>query len=439
MKRILFLVLVGIVSLFLACQPLQHSSSSSSSPEITILWAQWSAADYLQELSRQFTRETGIRVRVVQVHWDHFSESFFGREIPCDLVGGDSQWLGRGVQEGYYTDLTRWIRERAIDQEMQPMAMEGYAEYPRGSGRYWAVPLMGDAMGFAYRKDLFEDPAEQKAFRERYGYELGVPRTWQQLYDVAHFFYRPEKDFYGVNVWATPDYDGTTMGIQTLVWAWGGSLGDPETFQVNGILNVPVSVEALKMYKALHALGHPDWYRAYVNETNSAFMQGKVAMVMSYFAFFPDLVDPAKNPFLGVTGFFANPAGPAGRFSSVGGQGLSLVKWSKNKEAALEFMEWFTRKETQAQWARLGGFPCHREVLTSEEFLAAKPYNPALVESMKILKDFWTVPEYNELLGISRKYWNAYLFDEGVTAEEAMDRVAHEWENIFEAAGYYKE
>jgi len=41
-----------------------------------------------------------------------------------------------------------------------------------------------------YRKDLFDDPAEQAAFERRFGYRLRPPQNWKELKDVAAFFTR---------------------------------------------------------------------------------------------------------------------------------------------------------------------------------------------------------------------------------------------------------
>ena len=354
------------------------------------------------------------------------------------MVGGDSQWLGLGVSNGYYVNLTEWFKKNDVISKMTERSIQGYAEYPRGLRRYWSVPLEGDAMGFAYRKDLFEDPKEKEAFLARFGYELAVPKTWEQLRDIASFFYRPEKGLYGVNVWANGDYDGVTMGMETLVWAYGASLGDDVSFKVKGFLNTPAAATGLKLYKELHGYGAPEWNDAYL-DTNKAFMAGKAVMVMSYFAFFPDLLDVAQNPYANKTGFFANPEGPAGRFTSLGGQGLSIIRFSQQKEVALKFMEWFIRDDVQAEWSRLGGYSCSRTVLHSEEFLKATPYNKPLTESLEFMKDFWAVPEYIQLLEVSQRHFHEFLFKDDVSVDATLDAVAREWEKIFESAGYYKE
>lgn len=413
---------------------------------LTILWAEWPPADYLQELSADFTKETGIQVKIVQESWGTWQTTFFSEMAnkgrTYDMVIGDSQWLGRGAMGGHYVELTKWIKKRGIDQSMIPAAITGYSEFPKGSGHYWAVPVEGDAIGFAYRKDLFEDPKEQQAFKQRYGYELNVPRTWFQLKDIAEFFYRPERGLYGVLLFVEPRYDGITMGIDAMIWAWGADLGDPKTYRVKGILNSDAGIEALEFYKALNRFNNPEWMHNYLDtdsNSNQPMMQGQVAMAMGYFAITPDLLDPSKNPYADVTGFFANPAGPKARISSLGGQGISIVSYTKKKEFCLKYIEWFTRDDVQQKWAALGGLSCNKKVLNSETFLNASPINRPFKESIEMVKDFWAVPEYPQLLSISQKHWAEYVNEGRHSARVVMDKVAQSWENIFENAGYYKE
>ena len=52
----------------------------------------------------------------------------------------------------------------------------------------------------------------------------------------------------------------------------------------------------------------------------------------------------------------------------------------------------------QKKWAELGGYTCNAAVLKSDAFRKATPYNEAFYQSMFMVKDFWAVPEYAELL-----------------------------------------
>ena len=51
--------------------------SADAQEKLTIAWAQWDPANYLDELSKDFTAETGIEVDLVQISWSHFQDSVF--------------------------------------------------------------------------------------------------------------------------------------------------------------------------------------------------------------------------------------------------------------------------------------------------------------------------------------------------------------------------
>ncbi len=410
---------------------------------ITIAWAEWDPANFLVQLAQDFTKETGIKVVVDQIPWGQFETKVFttlaAKPDTYDIIIGDSQWLGKGAKGGHYMDLTNWMKTNKIDTSISPMVLKYLGEYPKGSGKYYAVPAETDCNGFAYRKDLFEDPKEKQAFKKKYGYELGIPKTYKELKDIAEFFNRPNANppIYGIALWLAKDYDAITMGFQQVMWSFGGSYGDEKTYKVQGILNSKAGIEALEYYVSLAKFTPPGSENYYWNESLTALQQGKVAMGMDFFAFFPGLVSKEKTKYADKMGFFASPAGPKGRYISIGGQGMSVSTHSKRQKEALEFIKWFCKEENQLKWARLGGFPANEKVLQSKEFQVIAPYNPAFVESMKYVRDFWAVPEYAELLQKCQIHWNAAVTGQK-TPKQAMDDLAKDHEAIFKKAGYIK-
>ena len=64
-------------------------------------------------------------------------------------------------------------------------------------GEHRGIPIHANTMFLAYRKDLFEDPKNQKRFEEQYGRELQPPKTFQELDEVATFFNDPPR-LYGI-------------------------------------------------------------------------------------------------------------------------------------------------------------------------------------------------------------------------------------------------
>lgn len=412
---------------------------------ITIHWAQWAPADYLQKLSEGFTEETGIEVVVEQTPWETFVQKYnvemIARSDAWDLIIGDSQDLGTMAAGGHYVELTDWVKENNVDEEFTAASMKYYAEYPKGAGKYYAVPCEGDSLGWAYRKDLFEDPDNKKAFMDEYGYELTVPQSWDAMLDIAEFFHDPENGFYGISIYGDNGYDSLVMFGEQAQWTFGGDLGDYATYKVDGILNSEGSVAGIEFYKKLFQYTPPAFNDAFYVKANDAFTAGIVPMTCNYFAFFPALANEATNPFAADTGYFACPPqegvdGKVRQFSALGGQGASVVSYSKKQAAAMAWLEWFIKPEVQQEWAALGGYTCHIDTLNSQEFLDATPYNPAFKESMNIFKDFWAVPEYGQLLETYSKTIGNYIIRDQGTAKQALDRLVEQWQEIFEEAGY---
>ena len=96
----------------------------------------------------------------------------------------------------------------------------------------------------------------------------------------------------------------------------------------------------------------------------------------------------------------------------------------------------YTRRSFQAKWAEFGGYTCNSNVLASDTFLNATPYNPAFAETMTFVMDFWNIPIYAELLEITQRELQSYVVGGEGTAKEALDRIAAEHEQILKDGGY---
>ena len=100
----------------------------------------------------------------------------------CDLMIGDSQWIGGAAENGQYVKLNDFFDANGITMDdFIPATVTGYSEWPKNTPNYWALPAFGDVVGWTYRKDWFERPELQAEFKEKYGRDLGVPATFAEL------------------------------------------------------------------------------------------------------------------------------------------------------------------------------------------------------------------------------------------------------------------
>lgn len=119
----------------------------------------------------------------------------------------------------------------------------------------------------------------------------------------------------------------------------------------------------------------------------------------------------------------------------MGGQGISVVSYSEKQDAALEYIKWFAKPETQAKWWSMGGFSCLRAVVEDPGFATSQPYAQAFLDSMAIVKDFWAEPSYATLLQDTQKRLHDYVVAGNGTAQEALDGLVQDWTTTFEDEG----
>ena len=438
MKRI-FLVVLSTLLLAATASTIVKAQDK----ELTLCWAAWDPANALRELSKDFTAKTGVAMNFEFVPWTSFADRFLnelnsGGKL-CDLLIGDSQWLGGSATYGHYIKLNDFFQEQGISMDdFLPATVYAYSTWPKGEPEYWALPAMGDALGWIYRKDWFARPELQQAFKEAYGYDLAPPVNWNQLRDIGKFFQGREidgKKVYGMAIYTERGSEGITMGVTSAMYPWGMRYDDPDKpYQMDGFINGPEAVEALEFYKELFECctppGHTD---AYMVANLDAYKSGQVAMQMNWFAFFPGI---AKDENVGGdrSGFFVNPAQNI-EASTLGGQGISVVSYSDNKPLALEYIKWFADPEVQKKWWSLGGYSCHKAVLEDPGFPASAPFAQDFLKAMSGVKDFWQEPTYAELLLAMQKRVHDYVVAGKGSAKEALDKLRDDWVEVFEDDG----
>ena len=110
------------------------SIHAAQSEELTIFWAEWDPANYLQELVNEYEKETGVKVTVETTPWGDFQTKTFAElnahGYAYDMVVGDSQWLGAGSTGGHYVDLTDFFNKHKVAETMAPATVTSAGASP---------------------------------------------------------------------------------------------------------------------------------------------------------------------------------------------------------------------------------------------------------------------------------------------------------------------
>ena len=265
--------------------------------QLTLCWAAWDPANALVELSKDFTAKTGIQMKYEFVPWTSYADRFLNelnsKGKLCDLIIGDSQWIGGAAENGHYVKLNDFFAKEKISMDdFMPATVVGYSQWPKNTPNYWALPAMGDAIGWTYRKDWFARPEIQAEFKKKYERDLSPPQTWDELKQIAEFFQGREidgKKVYGAYIYTERGSEGITMGVTNALYDWGFQYDNPKKpYQMEGFVNSPDAVKGLEFYKSLYkCCTAPGMSNAYMSEGLDAFKSGQVAMQMNFFAFFP--------------------------------------------------------------------------------------------------------------------------------------------------------
>ena len=417
---------------------------SAKAADLTLCWAEWDPASALIELSKDFEAESGHNMSFEFVPWENFSDRMLnelnsGGKL-CDLMIGDSQWIGGSAENGHYIKLNDFFAQEGIDMgDFIPATVTGYAEWPKGTPNYWALPAFGDVVGWTYRKDWFEMPELRSEFRSRYGRDLDVPETLEELKDIAEFFQERDIDgrtVYGASIYTERGSEGITMGVTNALYNYGFLYEDPNNpYEMDGFVNSDGAVAGLEFYKELYDCctppGSSNWY---MGESSDAFKSGQVALQMN-FAFIWPGVNTHSEVGGNRSGYFPNPRGPGGHFAQLGGQGISVVSYSDERDAALEYIKWFAQPAVQQKWWEAGGFSALRAVVEDPGFASSQPYAQTFLDSMAIVKDFWAEPAYNSLLLEMQSRVHNYVVAGQGTAQQALDGLVSDWDQVFEDEG----
>lgn len=177
------------------------------------------------------------------------------------------------------------------------------------------------------------------------------PRTWDELVAYGKVLARPAENIYAFGM------KNTLWWSLPFLYSGGGRVFEPEAGKVyRNALSDPAARKAWDFWHALatrkYQVGAQEvaveggFWRAEA-DVHKAFLEGRLAMAMSGPWSVP--LFRSRVPDLAAS---AIPAGPAGSGSTVGGSNLVVLRSCKDREAALDLLEFVASDEYQLRWSK---------------------------------------------------------------------------------------
>lgn len=383
----------------------------------------------------EWEKATGAKVNVISKK-NHFE---LDKEIKSDIATGNISWCVGSNHSSFapqypdiYTDLSALLPKEEIDAFVPANIKASTLD-----GKLVMLPrAQFDVSALYYQKSLYQDEAKQKAFKEKYGYDLAPPDTWQQVTDQAIFFSSPP-DFYGTQ-FAGKEEAINGRFFEMLV-AEGGEYLDKDG---KPAFNSEAGVRALDWFVNLYkAKAVPAGTTNYLwDDLGQGFASGTIALNLDWPGWATFFNDPKSSKVAGNVGVKVQPAGSSGKRTGWSGHhGFSVTEGCANKEAAASLVWFLTNEDSQKLEAAAGPLPTRTAVWDWDIKQAENdPYKKEVLTAFQeAAKHAFAVPQTPSWIEISNAVYPelqaAILGDK--SSKDALDAAAKKATEILEDAG----
>lgn len=337
---------------------------------ITVLmWVPGDSNNLDQRIMREFTRRTGISIRVVPASESASKRlrqevALLERESRAvDVIQVDTIWPE--IVANYMLDLKDSLRSQLSDESRE------IVENATVGGRVVAAPFFVEYGMLYYRTDLLK----------KYGFAR-PPRTWDELEAQSSRIQKGERmrghsDFWGY-VWQGAEYEGLTCNALE----WQSSQGGGNLVEQDHTVRVdnPAAIRAFARAARWVGTISPPGVTAYLEEdSRNVWQSGKAAFLRNWSYVYPLA---KKSP--EVSGRFSIAPLPEGvnRHGSVlGGWYLGVPKYTRHRADAIAFVKYMTSRDVQKERAIEGAFlPAMESLYRDPAVLNASPFFQAMAD-----------------------------------------------------------
>lgn len=376
---------------------------TAETKEITVMVPDWAVPS--DDMLADFTEDTGIEVVMNVVGWDDIRDKVAiaasGGAAAADVIEVDWSWVGEMNSAGWLEEIEMSDEDKADMPTLETFTIDG---------KVLAVPYANDYRIAYYNKEHFKAAGIEKA-----------PETWDEVYDALKKIKEAGIVEYPYTMPMNADESATT----SMMWMAFSRSG--QVFNEDGTLNEEAVVDALEFEKKLVDEGYTD---PAIKTASGMDCYRKITAGEASF-----MVGPTK--FVGLSNN-KEECSVVGQIEAIllpGKEGTSdktmplpeavgVTKFSKNKEAAKEFVKWYTSADTQKDlFEANSSIPTRNEVLAELIEDGTIENAGAMLDEAKLIKSPFPqgIPAYySEMSNAIYNNINKMVLGE-VSAQEAFD------------------
>ena len=338
-------------------------------------------SNYIKDvLAPAFEKATGIKVEIETTSWDQmYDKAIKDMEAKTgiyDMVYIEQDIIYAYLARDFLVNITKSLKD---DPSLKaPDFDEGrfttFANYFKNAdGDLFGIPMEAFIKLYLYRTDLFDDPAIKEAFKKETGRDLAPAKTHEEYTQIAEFFTKWGQEN-GGEVWGSTAQAHTghpaswyeffesvapTFGVYN--WGIDASKNYAASVAEGGSMNSDKAKAALKWWLHLRDIAPPESAASTWTEVGTTFAAGRAAQGLVYGENAAWIAsDAEKSKVVDNVGVALPPVEPGVMEEAEAGKGyigyydggaFGLPVTSKNKEAALLFLQYIGQDSVQADWA----------------------------------------------------------------------------------------
>ena len=376
--------------------------------------------DPFVKLSPEFTKLTGIKVNNVTMGYNETMQKqaavFAAHGTDLDVVGVDYMFLKGYAKAGHLASLDKLIPKAQLD--------DYYSDTPANlkfvwslDGETYGLATVGNCQNFIYNAGHLAEVG------------LQPPDTWNDLLAAAQKVVDPGKNRYGFVAGTERLTKAVTVWLP-MYWANGGEIFDDKMHPIfasdTGVRSLEFLLELMKTM--------PPGGGAYTESDEVKALSVGLA-TLDPASWIPNSIKNADEKTKPNLKTLVAPTGSARRSPVLGGIGLAVSNYSKNKDAAAQFVAWFNSKDVQInKIVQAGGQPCR--ISAWQANAAAHPWFPSLSQNLKVAKSLPQIPEWGQVdSAISAQLTQAFAGQ--IKPKDALVAAQAGVDDVMKDAGYY--